>query len=81
MNPYDYYQEISQDSFWNRLLDSLVILVVGFSAGMILMQYLMFQELNTPVTTTEIIQQVPTVPQVESGVEINSDSGIKVEES
>ncbi len=74
--------QVSNDPVWHRWVDGIVILVIGLAAGLVLAQAMIIEETTTTTTTTtDIIRQKPTAPQVESGVNTNIPSGIKVEES
>lgn len=74
MNPY----EVSVDPVWHRWVDGLVVLVIGFAAGLVVAQAI----LVTTTTTTETTRRVQVSgPQIESGASTEVPSGIKLEES
>ncbi len=74
MNPY----QVSQDPIWHRWVDGLVILGIGFLAGMLLTGSILFEE----VTVTEVRRVAPVLksPQQESGTSTQVPSGIKINE-
>lgn len=74
MNPY----EVSADPVWHRWVDGIVVLVIGFAAGLVVAQAI----LTTTVTTTETVRRVQTSgPQIESGASTELPSGFRLEES
>lgn len=72
----DHYQ-ISQDPFWHRWIDGIVILVIGISAGAVIASGLMYER----TTTVETVRRVEVAnPQIESGISTQTPSGVRVEE-
>lgn len=69
---------ISQDPFWHRWIDGLVILAIGVAAGLVIAQGMMMQE--TTSTTTEVIRTAPYAPQVESGVKTEIAPEVNIQE-
>ncbi len=81
------YYNVSEDSYFNRLIDGLVILVLGVAIGVVLSQILLTKEVTTITTRSRVTKQQDALSE-EHGVveqEVNFDvdlpKGVKLEEN
>lgn len=81
------YYNVSEDSYFNRLIDGLVILVLGVAIGVVVSQILLTKEVTTITTRSRVTKQQDALSE-EHGVveqEVNFDvdlpKGVKLEEN
>lgn len=81
------YYNVSEDSYFNRLIDGLVILVLGVAIGVVVSQILLTKEVTTVTTRSRVTKQQDALSE-EHGVveqEVNFDvdlpKGVKLEEN
>lgn len=74
--------EISKDPFWYRWLDGLIVLVIGFSIGVVASQVILSEEVTTVTSTTRIINRDPdTNDEGVSALQYDASTGAKIEEN
>lgn len=71
---------VSRDPVWHRWIDGLVIMLIGFAAGMVMIQALKMDEMSSTNTLRQITSPQATEPGVGSGASTQIPSGFRVEE-
>ncbi len=81
------YYNVSEDSYFNRLIDGLVILVLGVAIGVVLSQILLTKEVTTITTRSRVTKQQDALSEEHGVVEqevnfgVDLPKGVKLEEN
>lgn len=72
------YYNVSEDSYFNRLIDGLVILVLGVAIGVVLSQILLTREVTTVTTRSRVTKQQDSLSEGHSVVEQEVNFGVDI---
>lgn len=72
------YYNVSEDSYFNRLIDGLVILVLGVAIGVVLSQILLTKEVTTVTTRSRVTKQQDALSEEHGVVEQEVNLGVDI---